>query len=456
MATALLLLGWGLVAWDGLTWIARGLLQTDSSVHRVVLVGWVALAWQTSRLGWQATPRLAPLPLVLLLLPLVGWQLAGDGLASLEAAAVLVSGTGLAGLFLPAATWRRSLPLALLAVGVLPVSTHLDVVLGLPLRRFVAACTAPLFGSLATETVLAIEGGYAHVDLPCAGVDSLWSAGVVLAGAAVVWGRRLDAVFVGVSALTAALLVAGNVTRVATLVGLHHVLDAPMLASIVHTPLGVLTFLAAVGPALAVLHHHRAAPVPSEPPVAAAPVGLVVGIGVVLVGLAAWPAAERPVRVAPTPHAPAGWEPVASTPQEASFIGSRGGVVRKARHPELGASLAMVSAHDWVVQHDPSLCLSSGGWVLDTDRPVRIGDRPVRIARVARDGQHGTAIWWYQAEDRATDDLAERIAASWTDPGPWVLVSVLLDHPVDPASPLLPPLTDALAEAVSTSLKESP
>ncbi|MCB9669223.1 MAG: archaeosortase/exosortase family protein [Alphaproteobacteria bacterium] len=439
VANALLLLAWAALHAEPARWLGRGLLATEGPLHLAVAAVLVGLLARSVRLGdvRDALTRPAGGPwtawLLAVGLPVLARPLPGP--RSLLGALMVVSAYGLLGLFVAPETWRRGRAVALLAAGVLPLSQHLDVILGLPLRAATAAAVSGLFGSLSSATVLEVEGGYAHVDLPCSGVQSLWSATVVLAAATLAWRRTPDLRWLGALLGTFVLLVLANGVRIAVLVGAHHRLGLPVLAEVLHTPLGVVGFVLALAPALGWLASSAepAAVTTRRPgsfgPVALAAVALALAVGV--------PRLERQVRAGPVPTLPAGFAELEPSAQEREFVEGRGGALRKASFAVGGltGTVARVSSHDWVTQHVPELCHASGGWELVADHPALVGDTPVRWARMERAGEVATALWWFESPDHVTADHTERIARGLVSDTPWVLTSLLVPGAPSPADP---------------------
>lgn len=437
-ANLLLAGAWVLLTAPWWAWTARTLLHADHRLHLVLavaLLGWVLtrsdlVAWRVLR----GPPSLATGPTLTLLLSAAA--VVAFGRHSVDIAAAFATGLGthaLLGLWRGGGWWRQTLPAALLLVALLPFSTHLEVFLGFPARAATAAVVGQTLGALgvtaATETILALDGQAAHVDLPCAGVRSLWAGAVFLLGLVVVERRRVGLPLGALAALLAALLLCANALRVGILVALHLVADLPAVAELVHAPLGVVGFTVSCGSvgALGWLV------LPSLPEATGPDRGarwLSPGLATVLIALWTVPDAPRPPT--PTPPPLLGYA-LPLDPVEQAFFGATGAAAQKVAVP--GGSLLVVTATDWRAHHSPEQCLAAAGHRVTGTRTSMVApDFPVRTALA---GDH-RAIWWFQTDDHVTDDLGTRV---WTDltrgPRPWVLVSLLLDGPADPADPAL-------------------
>jgi exosortase/archaeosortase family protein len=165
---------------------------------------------------------------------------------------------GLLGLWLSPARWRQGLPAILLLIGVLPFGEHLQTFVGYPMRIFTAelvrrGLTAVGVASVGVDTILVFENGISHVDLPCSGVKSLWTGLLFLLAATWVEQRPLTPYWFFVAVLLLPILFLANFMRVAILVMVGQVLNLPLLAEMLHVPLGVLGFMLACATAVALL-----------------------------------------------------------------------------------------------------------------------------------------------------------------------------------------------------------
>lgn len=421
--------------WPLLPWIARSAAGEEGMVRASALLAgaWMGLSARRFEGPPSAiAPWVAALPA--LLAPLC------RDLETLQLMLVAVSGYGLLGLFVGANAWRKLAPLLLLALACAPDPIQLDVMFGWPLRKAIASIAAAILGGVPAETVIAVEGGIAHVDLPCAGMRSLWMIGVLMLIVGL-WQRRgLDVRFLVASTLAGLAMIAANTIRVVILVALAHTWGLPMLADSVHVPIGIFGFAASLGAGLAALRLLGEAgeetaevyAVRRQVPAWVPAIALIVPL------LAPAPARE----LASTERAPLpdGWSELAPSPIEQRFAGEHGAALTKARHPE-GASVVMVASESWLAHHVPEQCLVADGWRLVEDHPALIGGLPVRLARLRRGSEVATAIWWFQRGELLTDDLVFRIRQG----GRWVLVSVLLpgDVPEGELTDFLEPMRAA-------------
>jgi exosortase O len=171
-----------------------------------------------------------------------------------SAALLLVALYGLAGFYLPGHLWRRASSGVALLVGVLPFGHPLEAYLGFPARLVAARIASGLLGALGvassgSESILVMENGLASVDLPCAGMKSLWVGALLTLALVALQGRRLGWWLAVVLAAQGCAMLAANAVRVALLALVAVTAGRPDLASLIHAPLGLFGFLAVAGAA---------------------------------------------------------------------------------------------------------------------------------------------------------------------------------------------------------------
>lgn len=422
----------------GLQWLAESLSQGAGRYHGLVLAALLLLLARKglASLGRPIHLRAAPLGLLLAATAAgVAVQPLGAGL--LEAIAAAAAGYGLLGLLMPAASWRQGRVVFLLALLALPSMDHLQAYVGFPLRLATAGAVADLLTAVGVSnidlgTVLVIDGQETYIDLPCSGVRSLWSGATFFVAATWIERRRLGAGWVCIGLLLAGLLALSNGLRVAALVGLVHVLELPLLAKVLHAPLGVIGFVVscALGFAgLRLLSQH--APSGDRPP--AVPgrsrAGLLLA-GVLLASSAI--SLEPPAREAHPLTMPADVVLLAPTAAELALVGRHGGQIGKARFSDgaLSGSVVMVQSQHWRAQHRPDVCLRAAGADLGTVQPARVDEMAVRFAPAETAAGAATALWWFQSPSQVTSDHTHRIVSGLLSPEPWMLVSILVDDDI--------------------------
>jgi exosortase O len=383
---------------------------------------------------------------------------------------------GLLGLWLAPSSWRRGLPAILLLIGTLPFGAHMQTFIGYPVRILTAGlvqeglATAGI-GSVGVDTILILENGVSHVDLPCSGVKSLWTGMLFLIAATWIERRPLNRRWLLIALLFGGLLLTANLVRVGVLVLVGQVAGWRLAAEMLHVPLGVLGFVAACLAAVAFL---RLPPVGFTAPLASPRTGL-----------------DRPAWLAPalaatilalvlsyTPRPQAGlaqpppaWdfpaelaiEPMPLTPDEVAWLTRDGAESANRLRFEwrgISGSMILITSRTWRAHHRPERCFEVYGLSLDDSRPHLVRpDFPLRLVTLGTGQGHTllSAGYWFQSPTRTTDDYASRI---WADLAPrrqrWVLVSILLDGVYEPNDPDLQALYIILHEVVARKLEPDP
>lgn len=468
-------LAWTVLFADLLSWLVATLGHDDFRLNLILLVGLVALV---ARRVWSDPgqvldrlaegPRLRIGPLVLAVGGALGW-LAVDYWWDFDiiSASLFGLGTyGLIGLYLSPDRWRSGLPAALLLIGALPFGTHLNIYLGFPARMLTAelvqqALSAAGVAVESAQTLLLVENRAANVDLPCSGVKSLWSGGLFFLGATWVERRRLGLGWLAAFATFVLTLFTVNAMRVLVIVTLGSVLDQEAAAAIVHAPMGILGFVGACGIAWGLLKLTPELPPASSHAARESSTKLAYGLAALFLVFTALHT-PRPVQasvaaIQEEPFLlPAGLdaEAVSLTRQEADlFVRNGAGRAGKWRFSWGGirGSMLLVYSDSWRAHHPPELCLQGAGLTIGESSTYLVRpDFPLRTLEI--DEGERSAAYWFQSSDRATDDFSSRTWSGIREDDGWVLVSVLLDGPRDPAQPAVRSLYEALHAAVGESL----
>jgi exosortase O len=449
--------------------------REDFRTNQLILLGVGALVvYQIRRGQWQLQMHAAPRPYRLPLALVFGGSLAYLAVErwldinTLAAVFFGVASYGLLGLYLAPSSWRQGLPAALLVIGVLPFGEHMQTFIGYPMRLVSAEIVRQ--GMLwlgipsgGVDTILVLENGVAQIDLPCSGVKSLWTGALFLLAATWLDRRVVNARWLGLALLFAMLLFAANVTRVGALVVSAQVFDLPVLAQMLHVPLGVLGFVGACAAAVLMLRFCHATPVEygleteSVPPTRfLAPFVLT---SLVLMGMLYAPRPQTGL----TSPAPAWNFPTALhvtlsplKPDEIAWL-TRDGAESATRfrfsYQGISGSMILVPSQTWRAHHYPERCFQVYGLRMDESHAQLIAQNfPVRAVTL-RDPKTDAplnAAYWFQAATRTTDDYGTRI---WADtagaPERWVLVSILFDAAVEPTDARVRALYQTLHQVVA-------
>lgn len=359
-----------------------------------------------------------------------------------------------------------------------PLAGDLDVV-GFPARLFaawVAKAALGVFGVVVggAEAVLVVEGNVADVEAPCAGMATLRMLVVVVLAVAALRrasvGRGLVAV---VAACAVGLL--GNAVRVTVLAALVLVAEQPLLAELVHVPLGVLVFGAAVLVADRVVR--GAVNVDVDGADAARVARRVVFVVSVVAALAsaarviAWsssppsPRAERALAASTTTMTTTTTTTttiagalVPLTPAEVALFGRHAHAAHKQRVVVDGVdvgSLLLVSATSARAHHSPERCLAGAGLRVDASVVRDVGGVTVKVLTL--DGGARAAVSFYVRDDggapRVLPGLLDRLLDQARHRhGRWMFVSLVVDAPLSPAGTAATTATDEAVAALVPQL----
>jgi exosortase O len=393
---------------------------------------------------------------------------------------------GLLGLWLSPHRWRQGFPAALLLIGALPFGEHMQTFIGYPLRIFTATLVrdglaATGISSVGVDTILVFENGISHVDLPCSGVKSLWTGLLFMLAATWLERRPLNLHWLLLAFGFAVLLIIANLIRVGVLVAVGPVAGWPLLAEMLHVPLGVLGFVAACAVVVWLLRllpekkeigdwtrsveigsasiSNLQSPCPSQP----ARLGPALITAILAMGLVYTPRPQIGLsQPPPTWQFPAGLVTMSMPlkPDEIDWLTRDGAESAERRRFEwrgLTGSMILITSSTWRAHHRPERCFEVYGLSLEDSRTHLVKPNfPVRFVSLG-DGNHTgllSATYWFQSAGRTTDDYGARI---WADLAPqrerWVLVSILFDGVTEPDEAQVETFYLALHETVARYLE---
>ncbi len=391
------------------------------------------------------------------------------------AVCVLLTIYGFLGLFLAPAHVRAGLPGLLLLLASLPFAALAEGYAGL-LARIVTAeavqqsLAALHIAALPVSSILILERGIAHIDIPCSGLRGLWSG--VLAYLLLTWldRRRLGLPWLLGLVLMQGLLVLANLGRVFLLVLLAHVAALPGLAESLHVPLGLFGFVLCVAAAFFYLRHlvplratasdtpTLGSALPSPDPAAQSrppAFWLLPSLALLFLGLCL---VDR-VRPAPTSPPPLtvrfpadlDTQPLPLSPGEREIFGRFGAHADKRRVP--GGSLIVVQAPTlgaFRAHHPPEVCLLASGLRVSHAATIEVGPqaqaRWLRLQeRPAPRAGHDLAspppsqrsgIYWFQSAEGTTPHILTRILRQLGSrrPQTWLLVTLISDEQPGPGA----------------------
>jgi exosortase O len=442
---------WLLLHRSSLQWAFATFTHSDYRLNLVLLIAALALVGAYSirslgegRVQLRLEPSFELVPFAVVALSVGSARLVDHAFdVDILSASFFVSGSyGLLGLFVSRITWVRAGPIAMMLVLTLPFGAQAQAYAGFSARAFTAGIVHQTLAALGVtampaQTIVLLENGLAHVDVPCSGIRSLWAGALFFSGATWISGRRFGPRWLFAASSLIALLIGANAVRVFVLILVGVVWQQAPIASMLHVPLGLLGFLGACAGSMWVLGKGPA-PAAVSPP---GPCRECRWLSPLLISLFAV-GALSPAPVSRPSLAlrafelrlPESWDQqsVELTAQETDLFGRFGArEVAKHRFSARGVrgSILTVSSRSWRAHHPPELCLAGNGFELGSTTELRLATGDVaRI--VALDQDRRAAVYWFQSPTRTTGDLLERVQGEvFGGERRWVLVSVLLERP---------------------------
>jgi exosortase O len=503
-STYILIAAWIYANSSSLKWLFESLRQVSPLnlllVGSIVAVLLVQVVRSRHQAGFQirdyfgATPVLRPYPLLLLVGSAIS-AIALQWLVDIEQLTILLfllGSYGLCGLFLAPSVWRKGLPLASLVACLVAFSSQVGIGLGMPARMLTAQAVEHLLSTLhvaaiSSYDIIILENGIARVDVPCSGIKSLGTGTLFLLAATWIERRQLGIRWLLVCVLNLFLLLCANTIRVLLLVIFTDVLKQPLLAEILHIPLGLIGLGCACGLSWLMLQT-----VPKQGEAGGAgraekfsvtgknvfftdtlqrqfsstsPASLPAQAGLVIffVALALFSQLHHPPLEQPLSIASLEWpeqmvsEPIPLTAGERSFFDNYPSIVPDKQRfvlDNLSGSILVVANTTWRTYHPPELCLLSSGLKIDQMEKKQLTPAvPARWLSVA-DGKY-SATYWFQSPKQTTDDFLSRLWSEVTRRQKnWLLVSVLFDRPLSPDSSEIRNFTTTIHEAIDHTLKK--
>lgn len=386
----------------------------------------------------------------------------------------LLGSYGVLGLFMASATWRKGLVIATAIACVLPFGVQFETGLGFPARILTANIVEHVLasfqvGALSSENILVLENGIARVDLPCSGLKSLWTGALYFLAATWLENRQLGFRWLLVGAVHLLLLIGANIARVMTLVLLFHPLHQPELATLLHVPLGLLSFMAvclltwgllrlvprqgAIAPFSSVRAHGAVGGLK------AAWIGGLVAIGLISLALIPLPVTVNgaPASLAHLPFpADVQVQPMPLSQVEQEFFADQANAVatkQRFQFHGLSGSMLVVASASWRSHHPPELCLLGSGYRVNHMEPRHFTPAVVGRWLQLNDGAQ-SAAYWFQSPRRTTDQFLDRIWGEVSRQEPsWVMASMVFDTAYDVTDSTVTSLIAQVHDALDRHLK---
>ncbi|MFK7805615.1 MAG: exosortase O [Anaerolineae bacterium] len=465
----------------------------DFRTNQILLLGIVGIIgyrWYEKKQQPSELSNVSPtFPLAIIIGATALWLITERWLAinTLSATFLGIGCYGLLGLLLDQARWRKGLPAALLIIGTLPFGAHIETFLGYPLRIFTAqlvgdGLAAAGFASIGVDTILIFENGISKVDLPCSGVQSLWTGSLFFLAATWLEDKKLGIRWLIALGLFAIALIVANTLRVAVLVTVGEALGWHLAAEMLHVPLGVLGFVGACVIALSLLRYFvpttgsteaneqpktnnkRSSITPATSHLAVMVLVLVSSLLYSARPISGLTAETLPLIFADQltlteePLKPDEWEWLTKDGAESADR------YRFEWHSEAGTrsgTMILISSRSWRAHHRPERCFEvygldvndSGTHLVNT--PTSANPMPIRQVNLGSptDDVAYQAVYWFQSADTITDDYGSRLWADVTQPNTrWMLVSVLFDEGYADNDPAVQEFYLAMNESVHNNL----
>lgn len=452
-----------------LRWLYQSLYATEYRLHSILLVGFLVFLGirGLNRKNWIRRFQLARLPLAVFLGGIIGFFVS-EKLLDADIISCFFAGLaiyGLIGFISEAHRWQAAFPLVLLFFACLPFSYHIETFLGFPLRVVSAKIAGNLLAVLgtkvqSTETILLLENRFAHIDLPCSGIKSLWSITLFSIILSLIEQLKINAAWALSLVLGWCLVITANIFRIVVLALLANAALSKSVANSIHLPLGLVGFLAACGVTCLIFtcicrRYERVETVSPQyfNRKAAILVILVLALSIFVNELYPPAAGARSV---PRSTGDSGGS-LELTDREKNFF-PRNGVIayrkNRFRISGLTGTAFLVLAKSWRGHHHPEQCLHGQGHTIASARTLLIRNGlPVRNIKI--DHSANEVVYWFQSAAGSTDDYSSRIWSGLMHPDrPYVMVTLYIDRPRTIEDPDLKALITDFHRQAQTMLED--
>lgn len=459
-----LLAAWCVASWPSLRWMFTALSQPAHVVQLGVLLcltslGLYAFFAEAQRI--EAHPH--ALPIALLGIACASITRIATDIQFIHAAGALLLLYALSAMFIGAHAWRRRLVVLTIVLLCLPIQSHVDAHLGLPLRLWTARLVAPVLQLLGVEnvtveSVIMTENSVADIASVCSGVRTLWYAVALWLCARVAWPDSPRSHWWLAGLLSVLVATGFNALRVTLLIlALHHHAP-PLLADMAHASLGLLALVVVGVINFALCRHAIAVPfrvdqstAPSQPTQWL--------VACMVLGMTLLPSLSR--NEADTERLrPLNWpaefrmQTIPLSEAELGLVaGRRTSVAEKNRFSRNGinGSLIIVESGNWRAQHAPELCLIAQGARIENVVRTATPNGEFRLVTM----QAGTqvAMTWFQSGSRIEPDLSARLWSQLIHPQQqWSLVTLVIEGQISTQAAL--DLHRSVHSVVATSHQE--
>lgn len=352
--------------------------------------------------------------------------------------------------FCPTNIWRQKFIIAGLIALIIPFFLVPGTGAGFYLRLMTADSAAKLLalfghGSLAAHDVLIFDNGIAQVDLPCAGLKSLFTGSAFFLVASLILKRSVTFFWCIGYGLFVMLLLIANTLRVVALIWVSEILQARSIAETIHAPLGIALFICVCLSGLFILfkiNTQTSAGVAQnekqsnkDNPKRLAILSISLMIWISILGIFAQSHWTRSGGVDYTIASPIGFElsPLPLTKIESQFFEARQkSSAKKWRFKSQGQSGYILVVRSGAANglHAPEVCMLGNGISVDnmSTKDISNNQSKGQYRWLTVDNKQRTAVYWMQSGSTLTDDFRKRLFNYGVHgQRDWVMVTLMFD-----------------------------
>jgi len=380
-----------------------------------------------------------------------------------------VGGYGLFMMFTPSHFHKwGTMPLGLLLT-TLPFSYNFNVLFGFPLRLQIADFVHHIlsnFGvqSLSSHTIIFIENRAAHIDYTCSGIQGFCCAFICFFSLSWIEKKKLSFPWLLLLIGFLISILIGNTLRVLLLVILYALCNQIPLANMVHTMIGLLTFIL---PSVIVYLLFRKTNwfpqrsiqlLPNPTNKSSLPAYLLL---ICLFPLSCIPMRQRK-QITAKPFQlilnDFNLEDIPLTNGEARLLGEYAVSLYCKKNfisNNVKGSFFLVKSNHFKAHHNPQTCLQSNGFRISDSKMLLLKPNfPVRY--LSLNGGALSAYYWFTSNKSITDDYSERIWNHFFNNDlEWIMTSVLFDGEYTPENAEASKFIFSLQQTIDSLIQRS-
>lgn len=458
---------WVLLFRSPLQWLYNSLFAAEYLFHSIMLIGFLIYLGVRGfkQRRYIRHFQLATGPAVIFLFGIIGF-LYIEKFINIDIFSCFFLGLtlyGFSGFVLATEKWKASASLVLLFFVCLPLSYHIETFLGFPLRIASAKIVGNFLSATglkieSTEAILLLENSYAHIDLPCSGIKSLWSVTLLSIILSLIEHYTINAVWVISLVISLSLVTVANIFRIVLLVLLSEAALPTVIIDILHPSFGLVGFLVASGIAYSVItsfcrkSESRGNSSPQHFSNKSAAFVLLVLASALSFSELYSPAADAHI----VPRKVDSSRDLDLTKEERDFFLHNDVIsYQKNRFSISGitGTAFLVLSKSWRGHHHPEQCLQGQGHAIASATTLLSAEGlPVRSVLVDHSGNR--VIYWFQSATDSTDDYSSRIWEGLRHPDKsYVMVSLYIEEPRKIKSIFLHTLISDFRRQAQTILK---